>query len=834
MSLRTLDLLDGLNPEQRDAVLHDNGPLLIVAGAGSGKTRVLTHRITHLIRERGVSPYGILAITFTNKAAGEMKHRVAGLVGDVAERMWVSTFHAACVRILRRDGHQLGYTSNFTVYDQQDAVRLAGYVLRDKGMDTKKFPARGVQASISNAKNELLTPEELAERGRSNPYEKRIAEVYQEYNRRLLASNAMDFDDLLVNVVKLFREHPDVLLSYQQRFLHVLVDEYQDTNMAQNEIILQLAKLHRNVCVVGDSDQSIYRFRGADIRNILDFENAFPDVTTIVLAQNYRSTQTILDAANAVISNNEQRKHKDLWTSIAHGEKVTRYIAEDEYDEAQWITYESDKLHRGGQVEWGDIAIFYRANSQSRAVEERLTRAGIPYKVVGGTKFYERKEIKDLLAYLRLIANPTDEVSFERVVNVPKRGVGDTSLAKLREYAAANLISLWDAARDADSVGIGPRAAYAIKSFVALIDDLRARTFPTPPTIDEPEVLSFDFVAPQEAAEQATIALDAPLTPAEILEEVLNATGYLAELEAEKTIESAGRIENVAELVGVAREYEELDPFLEDTALVSDSDDLNDDQSSVVLMTMHSAKGLEFPVVFIVGLEDGVFPHIRSLTDPDELEEERRLAYVGITRARSRLYLTNAWSRSLWGGTQYNVPSRFLREIPEELVQLAPGSRQDSTAGGGGPLSYEDRREMEIEAAMRNGRAWNEDDDRPRWRDPEGGRTFGGGSGSSGDGRATQRSSGGARGGLRRDGINVSAADADRQALQRSRDAAVKKGSAATLDLKVGSDVVHPKYGEGVVIEIIGTGDRAEAIINFADFGEKRLILAWAPLKLAK
>jgi len=828
MSLRTLDLLDGLNPEQRDAVLHESGPLLIVAGAGSGKTRVLTHRIAHLIRERGVSPYGILAITFTNKAAGEMRHRVGGLVGDVADRMWVSTFHSACVRILRRDGHRLGYTSNFTVYDQSDATRLVGYVLRDKGIDIKKFPARSVQGSISNAKNELLTPEELLERGRANPYEKRIAEVYQEYNRRLLASNAMDFDDLLVNVVRLFRQHPDVLLSYQQRFLHVLVDEYQDTNIAQNEIILQIAKLHRNVCVVGDSDQSIYRFRGADIRNILEFETAFPDVTTVVLAQNYRSTQTILDAANAVISNNEQRKPKDLWTAIAHGEKVTRYIAEDEYDEAQWITYESDRLHRNNHIDWGDIAIFYRANAQSRAVEERLTRAGIPYKVVGGTKFYERKEVKDLLAYLRLVANPTDEVCFERVINVPKRGVGDTSLAKLREYAADNMVSLWDAARDADAVGIGPRAAHAVKGFVALVDDLRSRAFPSPPTVDDPEVLSFDFVPSVQTADGANAGIDTPLAPAEILEEVLSATGYLAELEAEKSIEAAGRIENIAELVGVAREYEELDPFLEDTALVSDSDELTDDQSSVVLMTMHSAKGLEFPIVFIVGLEDGVFPHIRSLTDPDELEEERRLAYVGITRAKSRLYLTNAWSRSLWGGTQYNVPSRFLREIPEEIVQLAPGSRQDSTAGGGGPLSYEDRRELEIDAAMRNGRAWDDDADHaPRWRDPEGGRTFGGGSGGS-------RSSSGARGGVRRDGINVSAADADRQALQRSREAAVKKGSASSLDLKLGSDVVHPKYGEGVVIQIIGTGDRAEAVINFADFGEKRLILAWAPLKLAK
>ncbi|MDQ1395336.1 MAG: ATP-dependent helicase UvrD/PcrA [Acidimicrobiaceae bacterium] len=729
----THSLLDGLNPQQRAAVTHAGGPLLIVAGAGSGKTRVLTHRIAYLLAERGVAPGEILAITFTNKAAGEMAARVATLVGDRRARaMWVMTFHSACVRILRREAARFGYPSNFSIYDQADAERLTGYVIRDLALDPKKFTSRGVHATISAAKNELIDFETYAG-GARTVHERRIAEVYREYQRRLLAASAMDFDDLLMVTVNLLQSQPDLLEHYQQRFTHLLVDEYQDTNRAQNELVTMLAREHRNVCVVGDSDQSVYRFRGADIRNILEFEEAFPDATVIVLEQNYRSTQTILDAANAVIANNLMRKPKALWTEQVGGELITRYHAEDEDDEARWICHEMARLHDSEQYRWGDIAVFYRTNAQSRAMEMRLGDLGIPYKVVGGTKFFDRREVKDLLAYLRAVVNRADEVSLKRIVNVPKRGVGDTSLGRLDAWAASHGGPYTDAMAAAEQAGVTGKALGGLRDLLQLLDDL------------------------DQLVEKG---------PGPVLEAVLERTGYAAELEAERTVEAAGRLENVNELVGYSREYDTVDAFLEAVSLVADADEIDGDESKVVLMTLHTAKGLEFPTVFLIGMEDGVFPHLRSLGEPDELEEERRLAYVGITRARERLYLTNAWCRTLWGSTQYNPPSRFLKEIPETLTLVAEGGRTRLRSEGGGVRPG--GREGIVEAAMR--------------------------------GRSTSP---------------------------------VKTTGAEDLGIRTGDDVVHGKWGEGVVLEVTGSGDKAEALVRFPSVGEKRLLLAWSPLKKA-
>ncbi len=1085
-------LLDGLNPVQRDAVTHVEGPLLIVAGAGSGKTRVLTHRIAHLIRDHGVSPFEVLAITFTNKAADEMKTRVGALVGPVAEKMWVSTFHAACVRMLRRDADRLGYPKAFTIYDQADAVRLTGYVIRDLGLDPKRFPPRSVHATISAAKNDGLTAAAFADRAQVI-FERKVADVYREYQSRLLRAGAMDFDDLLGNAVRLLREHPDVLEHYQRRFKHVLVDEYQDTNVVQNDLVLLLTKGHRNVCVVGDGDQclpagtmistpggpkpieqikvgdevlgtgggfglvpgrvtfvkegthpgrmyritaggrtlegtpghlmfvdpmlepggwitylmhradmgwrigvtktvrpnsdgkpdfgarvrlnqergdalwilavvesradasyweafysaryglptscfhtigrrlamdqaridrlfasietdapakeliydcdlhvdhphlrigggvrrqtlnlsmfggerrhgevahhrvqwsssraevadrlvaagltvtrgrgpnvrmeatrknyreaealvrravvagqltvnlraqigdrvwavqpmshlrvgmtvlvqdehgqlvprrvdsfdivesgdrvfdlevdvlhnyvangvsvknSIYRFRGADMRNILEFETAFPEVTIVVLEQNYRSTQRILSAANAVIANNLSRKPKELWTDKGDGDLITRYHADDEVDEAQWVTREIARLHDGGTMRWADVAVFYRTNAQSRVLEEHLARHGIPYKVVGGTRFYDRREVKDALAYLRSVVNPADEVSVKRVLNTPKRGVGDGSVGKVDAYATAQGVSFMDALRRSDAAGVSGRAVGGIAGFLELLDGV------------------------------ADLAADD--RPAPLLEALLERSGYLDELRAERTIESEGRLENLAELVGSAQEAESIDSFLEQVSLVSEADEIDGDDSEVVLMTVHAAKGLEFPAVFLIGMEDGVFPHLRSIGEPDELEEERRLAYVALTRAQERLYLTHAWSRTLYGGTQYNPPSRFLEEIPAELVDV-----------------------IEQRRASR------------------GGRTYGsGGYGSGGAGVAVNK-----------DRIVERAIQAGSGPARHGADA---------LGIKVGDDVSHASFGEGVVLLLEGQGDKAEIVIRFPGVGEKRLLLSWAPLK---
>ncbi|MFP3901825.1 MAG: UvrD-helicase domain-containing protein [Acidimicrobiia bacterium] len=1121
----TRDAVDGLNPVQGDAVTHPEGPLLVVAGAGSGKTRVLTHRIAHLIREGGVSPFEILAITFTNKAADEMKARVAALVGPVAQKMWVSTFHSACVRMLRRDADKLGYPRQFTIYDQADAVRLTGYVIRDLGLDSKRFPPRSVHAAISAAKNDGVDAATYAERA-GNLFERKIAEVFTEYQTRLHRAGSMDFDDLLGQALRLLREHPDVLQHYQRRFRHILVDEYQDTNRVQNELVLLLAADHRNVCVVGDQDQclpadtlvrtpggqvpvaslevgdavvgtgaagrpvvgritaahrrhhtgrlygvragghelrgtphhivladpalepdhhivylmeridrgfrigltksvrpvapgrfeqgirvrinqehadrawilqvcdtreeaayhealcaaryglptalfhglgrnlgmgedwldrlyleldtrsavkqlvadldlhpafphytpanggrrqtlnltmysdhrsgdvgyhrvqwssnrqsiaerlraagfavragkpgsyrvetsfkaypealafarrmaaaggldirrraviggriyafmplahlregmkvlvegddglveqrvdaidvedhdgpvhdlevapthtyiadrvlvhnSIYAFRGADMRNIVEFEDAFPDTTVVLLEQNYRSTQTILDAANAVISHNLSRKPKELWTDQGAGDPIVRYHADDEVDEAQWIAREIARLHdtsevgsitrharaveprdagdggEDGRLRWGDIAVFYRTNAQSRVLEEHLTRVGIPYRVLGGTRFYDRREIKDAIAYLRSVVNPVDEVSIKRVLNEPKRGVGNTSVGRLDAWAAAHGASFMDALRRADDAGVSGKALRGIESFLALLDGVDDLTGGG---------------------------------PGPLLQALLERSGYLDALERERTIEAEGRLENLAELVGSAGEVDSIDEFLEQISLVTDVDDLDEsDRSSVVLMTLHSAKGLEFPVVFLIGLEDGVFPHLRSLTDPDQLEEERRLAYVGITRARQRLYLTHAWSRTLFGGTQYNPPSRFLDEIPAELVHDIEGNRR----------------------ASRGGRIWG-----------AGGRDRGGAGAAGGD-RA----------------LRV-AAGRDRIVENALRPRLPARSGAESLGLKVGDDVRHKTFGEGVILDMSGSGEKTEVLVRFRGVGEKRLLLSWAPLEKA-
>jgi len=752
-------LAQGLNPVQWEAVTHTEGPLLIVAGAGSGKTRVLTHRIAHLIREHGVSPFEILAITFTNKAADEMKQRVAALVGPVAEKMWVSTFHSACVRILRRDADRLGFPKAFTIYDQADANRLTGYVIRDLGLDPKRFPPRSVHATISAAKNDGLTAAQFADRAQVL-YERTIAEVFTEYQARLQRAGAMDFDDLLGNAVQLLKANPDLLEHYQRRFRHVLVDEYQDTNPVQNELVLLLTQAHRNVCVVGDGDQSIYRFRGADMRNILEFEDAFPDVTVVVLEQNYRSTQTILDAANAVIANNQSRKPKELWTDRGDGQPIVRYHGDDEVDEAQWVTREIARLHDGGEHRWGDIAVFYRTNAQSRVLEEALARHGVPYKVIGGTRFYDRREVKDALAYLKAVVNPADEVSVKRVLNTPKRGVGDGSIGKLDAYASARGLSFMDALRRADDAGVGGKAAKGIAQFLELLESVE------------------DLAADDE--------------PAPLLEALLERSGYLDELRAERTIEAEGRLENLAELVGSAQDAESIEAFLEQVSLVADADEIDGDDSQVVLMTIHAAKGLEFPAVFIIGLEDGVFPHLRAIGDPDELEEERRLAYVALTRAQDRLYLSHAWSRTLYGGTQYNPPSRFLDEIPEHLVQ-----------------AIEQRR------ASRGGRTYG-----------AGGYDSGGGYGGAGYGSRGRGSS------ANRDRMVEAALRAGRRPTsQGGTGTGPARHGAEQLGIKVGDDVVHASFGEGVVLSLHGEGDKAEIVIRFPSVGEKRLLLSWAPLK---
>ncbi|MFJ7194218.1 MULTISPECIES: DNA helicase PcrA [unclassified Streptomyces] len=671
-------LLDGLNTEQRAAVVHAGSPLLIVAGAGSGKTRVLTHRIAHLLAERGVHPGQILAITFTNKAAGEMKERVEQLVGPRANAMWVMTFHSACVRILRRESKRLGFTSSFSIYDAADSKRLMALVCRDLDLDPKRFPPKSFTAKVSNLKNELIDEETFAGQA-ADGFEKTLAQAYAMYQSRLREANALDFDDIIMTTVHLLQAFPDVAEHYRRRFRHVLVDEYQDTNHAQYTLVRELVgpagegDAPAELCVVGDADQSIYAFRGATIRNILQFEEDYPNATTILLEQNYRSTQTILSAANAVIERNESRRPKNLWTNAGTGARITGYVADTEHDEAQFVADEIDRLTDAGDAKAGDVAIFYRTNAQSRVFEEIFIRVGLPYKVVGGVRFYERKEVRDILAYLRVLANPEDTVPLRRILNVPKRGIGERAEAMIDALSLREKITFPQALRRVDEAyGMAARSANAVKRFNTLMEELRT-------------------------------VVESGVGPAVVLEAVLERTGYLAELQASTDPQDETRIENLQELAAVALEFEQergaaeeegtgtaagtgtLAEFLEKVALVADSDQIPDEDEDgsgvITLMTLHTAKGLEFPVVFLTGMEDGVFPHMRALGQVKELEEERRLAYVGITRARERLYLTRAAMRSAWGQPSYNPPSRFLDEIPDQHLEWKRTGPMASPAG---------------------------------------------------------------------------------------------------------------------------------------------------------
>ena len=669
-------LFDDLNPVQREAVAATEGPVLVVAGAGSGKTRVLTYRVAHLIRDRGVDPWDVLAITFTNKAAGEMKERVGRLVGGVARTMWVSTFHSACARILRREAPRLGYRSGFTIYDGRDSLRAITMAVNDLNLDVKKFPPRSIRATVSKAKNELIDYEAFTGQGYGFHHEI-VADVYRLYQQRLLEASAMDFDDLLMLATVLFDAFPDLLAEYRDRFRYLHVDEFQDTNRAQYVLVKQLAGEHRNICAVGDADQSIYAFRGADIRNILDFERDFPEAKVVVLDQNYRSTETILAAANAVIANNGRRRPKRLWSDLGRGSPIMLYDAEDEHDEAGFVADEVINLESEA-FDLSDMAVFYRVNAQSRVMEEVLGRYGLPHKVIGSVRFYERREIKDALAYLRLLSNPDDDISVRRIVNLPRRGIGKVTIGHIERFAEAEGVSFFAALGRVDEIGaLAARSANAVRGFLGLVEDLEQR-------VDE--------------------------GPAALVKAVLEDIGYLDWLEAEGTFEALGRADNLRELVSGAEEFETesrrqsvqgepwdgldgrrwLELYLESVSLRGDIDDLDEGSGAVTLMTLHNAKGLEFPVVFIVGMEDGVFPHVRALTDPDELEEERRLCYVGLTRARRRLYLSRSRTRMLYGMSSHNGPSRFLKEIPLDLVGNVRfrerNARKESMTGRDGPL----------------------------------------------------------------------------------------------------------------------------------------------------
>jgi len=773
-------LLSGLNPQQRAAVVHEGGPLLLVAGAGSGKTRVLTHRIAYLLAARGVRPGQVLAITFTNKAAAEMRERVESLIGPRATTMWVSTFHSACVRILRREATHVGLRSSFSIYDAADSQRLMALVCRELDLDPKKYPPRVFSTQVSNLKNELVDEETYASTAAEGTHtERMLADCYRIYQRRLREANAMDFDDLIMTTVNILQAFPEVAAYYRRRFRHVLVDEYQDTNHAQYVLVRELVggsladvvkageRAERRavdgslvrpaapgsggsggevppaeLTVVGDADQSIYAFRGATIRNIIEFETDYPDATTILLEQNYRSTQTILTAANSVIERNPDRRPKRLWTDAGHGAKIIGYVADNEHDEGAFIAEELRRLHQREGVRHGDVAVFYRTNAQSRALEEVFVRAGVPYKVVGGTRFYERREVKDALAYLRVLANPADTVNLRRVLNVPKRGIGDRAEACVAALAERERIGFNAALLRCDEApGIATRSVTAVQGFVGLLDELRT-------------------------------LVEGGSGVSTVLEAVLEQTGYLAELRASHDPQDESRVENLAELVGVAAEYDDANPsgslsdFLEQVSLVADTDEVPDeavagaqegappvDDGVVTLMTLHTAKGLEFPVVFLTGLEDGTFPHLRSLGDNTELAEERRLAYVGITRARERLYVSRAAVRSAWGQPSYNPPSRFLAEIPADLMD---------------------------------------------WR--------------------------------RAESTTVRSSSTPAVARLAQRPGVMSPGNREIVHLDPGDRVTHDTFGLGTVVEVNGSGDKAVATVDFRGEGQKRLLLRYAPV----
>ncbi|KIH97590.1 ATP-dependent DNA helicase PcrA [Streptomonospora alba] len=766
MSSSQEQLLEGLNAPQREAVAHAGGPLLIVAGAGSGKTRVLTHRIAYLLAERGARPSEVLAITFTNKAAAEMKERIEALLGGrVASAMWVMTFHSACVRILRREAGRLGYPSGFTIYDAADSRRLMQLVCKELDLDPKRFPPKSFSSQVSNLKNELVDYDTFAEQAQSEQ-EKKLAEAYALYQQRLHEAGAMDFDDLIMVAVNLLQMFPDVAEHYRRRFRHVLVDEYQDTNHAQYELVRRLVGEDTpdavvpasELCVVGDADQSIYAFRGATIRNILEFERDYPQARTILLEQNYRSTQNILTAANAVIQRNPDRPAKNLWSEQRVGPAITGYVADNEHDEAAFVVQEIDRLTDEGRCTPGEVAVFYRTNAQSRVFEDVFIRTGLPYKIVGGVRFYERKEIRDVLAYLRVLANPEDTVSLRRILNVPKRGIGDRAEETVELFAARERTSFARALRRADEIGMAKRSLNAVRDFVALLEELEG--------------------------------IAAERSPSEVVEAVLERTGYLSELANSKDLQDESRAENLEEFVEVAREFEsnftgplyEEEPgasdgaedggeaaeeapavapeptlvdFLEQVSLVADTDQIPDADESggvVTLMTLHAAKGLEFPVVFLTGMEDGVFPHMRTLGEKAELEEERRLAYVGITRAQERLYLSRAAVRSAWGSPSFNPPSRFLDEVPAELVEWR-------------------RAESSLASAAQ-----------PRGRTPS--------------------------------------------------PAPSRKAKNEVPSLTPGDKVNHDQFGMGEVLLVDGAGDKTKARIDFgADIGEKDFLVKFAPIE---
>ncbi|WP_053364909.1 DNA helicase PcrA [Bacillus sp. FJAT-27245] len=742
-------LLGGLNPQQQAAVKATDGPLLIMAGAGSGKTRVLTHRIGYLMLEKLVNPYNILAITFTNKAAREMRDRVSKLMGGAAEEIWISTFHSMCVRILRRDIDRIGFNRNFTIIDTTDQQSVIKGILKDLNMDPKQFDPRAILGSISSAKNELIGPEEY-EKTAGGYIEQKVANVYKEYQKRLRKNQALDFDDLIMMTIQLFRQVPEVLEKYQRKFQYIHVDEYQDTNRAQYMLVKMLAMRFKNLCVVGDSDQSIYKWRGADIANILSFEKDYPNAKVILLEQNYRSTKRILLAANEVIAKNLNRKPKNLWTENQEGNKLVYYRADSEQGEAQFVAGKIKELIDSGKYTASDMAILYRTNAQSRVMEEVLLKSVIDYQIVGGIKFYDRKEIKDILAYLRLISNPDDDISLLRVINVPKRGIGSTSMDKIADFANLHDLTLYQALESIELVGLSPKTAKAAAEFRDLIAN---------------------YTRMQEF-----------LSVTEIVEDLLDKSGYMEMLRSEKSIEAQSRMENLEELLSVTKSFEEasedktLVAFLTDLALVADIDSMNDEpekNEKVTLMTLHSAKGLEFPVVFLIGLEEGVFPHSRSLMDEGEMEEERRLAYVGITRAEEYLFITNAQLRTLFGRTNMNPPSRFIKEIPSDLIEIVEPAEKRFGSSPFGPS----------------------------------GNRYGTG------------------------GMNRQSSAPQQPAARRPVTRPAVSGGE-TMGWKAGDKAEHGKWGIGTVVGVRGEGDGMELDIAFpSPTGVKRLLAKFAPIK---
>jgi len=752
------DLLSGLNTEQQEAVKKTEGALLIMAGAGSGKTRVLTHRIAYLLGEKDVSPRNVLAITFTNKAAREMKERVADIIGPDANEMWISTFHSMCVRILRRDIDRIGLDRNFSILDTTDQLSVIKQVLKDLNLDPKKFDPRAMLGAISGAKNELKTPEEY-NKTVGNYHDQQTGKVYEKYQKTLRKNQSLDFDDLIMQTLTLFDRVPEVLEYYQRRFQYIHVDEYQDTNHAQYQLVKLLANRFENLCVVGDSDQSIYRWRGADIANILSFESDYPNAKVIMLEQNYRSTKSILNAANEVIQQNSGRKPKELWTDNDDGENIQYYQAPTERDEALYVVNKIEDYVRAGDYKYKDVAILYRTNAQSRTIEETFVKANVPYQIIGGTKFYDRKEIKDILAYLRLISNPNDDISFSRIVNEPKRGIGKTSLENLQMYAATHDLSLYEAVGEVEHVGLSKRATNALKEFGALVRNWTQQQ---------------DF-----------------LSASDLVDDVLSKTGYEEMLKNEKSLEAQSRLENINEFTSVAQDFEQnnedksLIAFLTDLALIADIDKVDDDpfaDNKVTLMTLHSAKGLEFPVVFLIGMEENVFPHSRSIMDEEEMEEERRLAYVGITRAEKQLYLTHAKMRTLFGKTNMNPISRFIDEIPADLIEGRDESASSSPFSGGA------------------------------FQDPA----------PSG---FNSRSGGGLNGGLNQ--------SPKAQQKPKRKSTMNKKPSTGgeSISWSTGDKVSHKKWGEGTVVKVQGSGDSMELDIAFpAPNGIKRVLAKFAPI----